>query len=384
MSELSFLHTDSYNETDLQSAVQRHFELLNIQIAPDARVVIKPNLIMRCGPERAATTHPAIVEAVVRQLQAMGVRDITIADSPGGLYTPQLLAAAYAATGMETVAKQYGVKLNTAVGSRELRGADAALCRTFDIIDPVADADCVINLCKLKTHCMTMLSCGVKNLFGCIPGLLKPQLHYRFPDTDAFARMLIDLSLLVRPALTIVDAVMAMEGNGPTGGRARPLGFTAAARFDGLYALDLVMAHLIGLTPRYVPTVADAIGRGLCPCDWSQAVVLGDTLPPPFDDFLPPDSKRLDFTNNIPAPLAVLVRRIQPKLAPRPHVRPRDCVGCGRCAESCPAKTIQIKNKKAKINLSNCIHCFCCQEMCPVRAIDVHTVKLFHLFSKSR
>lgn len=231
---------------------------------------------------------------------------------------------------------------------------------------------------------MTMLSCGVKNLFGCIPGLLKPQLHYRFPDTDAFARMLIDLSLLVRPALTIVDAVMAMEGNGPTGGRARPLGFTAAARFDGLYALDLVMAHLIGLTPRYVPTVADAIGRGLCPCDWSQAVVLGDTLPPPFDDFLPPDSKRLDFTNNIPAPLALLVRRIQPKLAPRPHVRPRDCVGCGRCAESCPAKTIQIKNKKAKINLSNCIHCFCCQEMCPVRAIDVHTVKLFHLFSKSR
>ena len=177
MSELSFLHTDSYNETDLQSAIQRHFELLNIQIAPDARVVIKPNLIMRCGPERAATTHPAIVEAVVRQLQAMGVRDITIADSPGGLYTPQLLAAAYAATGMETVAKQYGVKLNTTVGSRELRGADAALCRTFDIIDPVADADCVINLCKLKTHCMTMLSCGVKNLFGCIPGLLKPQLH---------------------------------------------------------------------------------------------------------------------------------------------------------------------------------------------------------------
>lgn len=382
MSELSFLHTGSYNGPDLQTVVQRHFELLNVQIASDARVVIKPNLIMRCGPERAATTHPALVEAVVRQLLTMGVRDITIADSPGGLYTPQLLTASYAATGMEAVAKRCGVRLNTAVGSRELRSTDAALCRSFDIIDPVADADCVINLCKLKTHCMTMLSCGVKNLFGCVPGLLKPQLHYRFPDAGAFARMLVDLSLLVRPVLTIVDAVTAMEGNGPTGGRARTLGFTAAARFDGLYALDLVMAHLIGLSPRHVPTIADAIGRGLCPEDWSQVTILGDALPELFDDFLPPDSKRLDFTNNIPAPLAALVRRIEPKLAPRPCVRARDCVGCGRCAESCPAKTIRIENKKAKINLSNCIHCFCCQEMCPVRAIDVRTTKLFRLFSQ--
>ena len=250
---------------------------------------------MRCPPERTATTHPAVIEAVVRQLQARGARRITIADSPGGLYTPQILSAAYEATGMAAVAGRTGASLNLSAGSRNVHVAEGALCRDFDVIDPVADADFVVNCCKLKTHCMTTLSCGVKNLFGCVPGLLKPQLHYRFPDGEQFARMLVDLSLLVKPGLTVADAVDAMEGDGPTGGRRRHVGLTAAARYDGLYALDLVLAGLIGLGPDRVPMLAEAVRRGLCPDGVSGVELLGDPLPPVIEDFLMPASKKLQF-----------------------------------------------------------------------------------------
>ena len=385
MKPVSLSKTESYDLPQMLEAVRRHLDLLDFRIDPGSKVVVKPNLIMRCRPDRTATTNPVVVEAVIRSIQAMGVSDITIADSPGGLYTPQVLAANYEQTGMKAVAERCGVALNLSCGSRTVRYEEGRLCRAFDLIDPIAGADVVINLCKLKTHCMTTLSCGIKNLFGCIPGLLKPQLHYRFPDGRQFAQMLVDLSLLVRPSLTLVDAVDAMEGAGPTGGSRRHIGLTAAAVGDGLYALDLMMAHLIGLGPEQVPMLADAVERGLCPARWEQIELTGDpdALSCAVTDFVMPASKTLDFTGNVPRPLAGLIRRLEPRLAPRPQVRGKDCVGCGRCAESCPAKTIVLENRRAKIDLSSCIHCFCCHEMCPVKAIDIKTTRIFRFLSKS-
>lgn len=376
MPKISILNTDSYDLPTVQTAVAGHFDALGFKIPPGARVVVKPNLIMRCTPQRCATTHPVVIEAVIRQLQSMGAGDITIADSPGGLYTPQLLTAAYEQTGMAGVAKRCGVKLNTDTSSRKLRIEDGKLCREFDIISPIADADIVVNVCKLKTHCMTTFSCGVKNLFGCVPGLLKPELHYRFPDEERFARMLVDLSLLVRPAITVVDGIDGMEGDGPTGGTPRHAGITAAAGYDALYSLDLVLAGMIGLPPESVMMLTEAMSRGLCPPDASQVEILGDPVPK-LERFVMPASKSLDFTGNVPRPLALIVRALKPILMPKPKIRLSDCIGCGKCAESCPAKTIAIENRKAHIDLSNCIRCFCCHEMCPVKAIDIKTPRFF-------
>ncbi len=376
---VSLCRTDSYAPEQMQQAVARHFKALAVSIDPNAKVVLKPNLIMRCTPARAATTHPALVEAVIYELQKSGVQHITIADSPGGGYTPQLLAANYEQSGMKAVAERCGVTLNLNCGSKTIPVENSVLCHRFDIIDPIVDADVVINLCKLKTHCMTTLSCGVKNLFGCIPGLLKPQLHYRFPDGAHFAQMLVDLSLLVRPTLTLVDAVDAMEGDGPTGGKPRHLGFTAAS--NNIYALDLVMAHLIGLSATQVPTLAEQVRRGLCPSNAAQVEQVGDPIPP-TQDFLMPASKKLDFTGNLPKPLAWVVGHFREQLAPRPRVRKTGCIGCGRCAESCPVQTIVLEDKKAKIVPEPCIRCFCCHEMCPVQAIEIYEFPLFRLFSK--
>lgn len=100
MKPVSLSKTESYDLPQMLEAVRRHLDLLDFRIDPGSKVVVKPNLIMRCRPDRTATTNPVVVEAVIRSIQAMGVSDITIADSPGGLYTPQVLAANYEQTGM--------------------------------------------------------------------------------------------------------------------------------------------------------------------------------------------------------------------------------------------------------------------------------------------
>ena len=77
---------------------------------------------------------------------------------------------------------------------------------------------------------MTGYSGGIKNMFGTIPGLEKPQLHYRWPDIDDFSRMLLEVAQTVNPQLTVIDAIDAMEGNGPTGGTVRPVSYTHLSR----------------------------------------------------------------------------------------------------------------------------------------------------------
>lgn len=383
MSQISLLETSAYDPLLLRASVESHFDNLGVCIPADAHVVIKPNLIMRCTPERAATPHPLLLEALLACLRDRGVRRITIADSPGGLYTPGILRGVYMQTGFWDAAEKYGAVCNTQAGSRERSRKENKLCHTFDIIDPVLEADCLISLCKLKTHCMMTFTCGVKNLFGCIPGLLKPQMHYRFPEEDRFAQMLVDLAETVRPDLTLVDGVVGMEGDGPTGGKPHPLGVTAAARYDGLYDLDLVLAHMIGISPAQAPTIREAMERGLCAGLPGQAAILGDTaLAGRTEPFRLPKGKELDFSANLPAPLGGLVRRMKPRLAPRPVVRRPDCIGCGKCAETCPAHVITMEGHKAEIHAEHCIRCFCCHELCPEKAIGIKAPSFFRMFSR--
>ena len=235
--------------------------------------------------------------------------------------------------------------------------------------NPVVQADLILSVGKLKTHCMTGLSGGVKNLFGCIPGLQKPQMHYRFQNTGDFCSMLVDLAQTVAPVLTIIDAVDAMEGNGPSGGTVRHTGCLIASRSP--FCLDLFLSRLIALKPQQAPTVLHSIRRGLCPDDPSMLRVLNpDSLPLTIPDFVHPQSKTVDFSGNLPPFLRPAVQKAAKLLSPRPVIDPERCIGCGKCAQSCPAQIILIQEHKAKIH-RGCIRCYCCHEMCPVRAIHI-------------
>lgn len=368
---------ESYDPALLDRAMEAHFAALEVDglLRPGMKVVLKPNLVMKRRPEEATTTHPAVVAAVVRVLRRRGIEDITLADSPGGLYNAGVLSALYASTGMKEAARAESFALNLDTGFQNRTAVQAVRCHSFDIINPLAEADLIINLCKLKTHAMTGLSGACKNMFGAVPGLKKPELHCQFPDKAAFGEMLVDLCCLVRPALTIVDAVECMEGNGPTGGSRRHMGLTAAGRNP--FSLDLILCRLIGVEPHTVSTCLSAVERGLCPQSSEAVELTGDPIEAYATAFQPPDSRSVDFTDRVPGFLRRPAAAVLKRVAPKPVVRLNDCVGCGKCAESCPQHIISLVGRKAHIQYRSCIRCYCCHEMCPVRAIDLKRFALF-------
>ena len=370
---ISAIAVKSYNRALLEAAIRRHFAELNIaeKLNPAMRVLLKPNLLMKRTPEEGTTTHPELVRAVAVVLKEHGINDITIADSPSGPYQKKPLEAIYAATGMARVASETGAKLALSTGWETVPNTvPNSLCKEFNIISPVRQADFIINLPKLKTHVLTALSGGVKNLFGCVPGLQKPEMHLRFPDSERFGRMLLELAGCVCPALTIADAVVSMEGDGPSAGSLRQTGWTLAA--ENIYALDMALCQLIGIAPEQVQTVRLAVLEGNSPREYKELTYVGDGQPPPVTDYRIPATGLVRGAGMLlPSFLSRPFRRAAMWFAPRPVICSQSCIGCGKCAESCPAKVIELVHSKAKIDYNGCIRCFCCHEMCPVRAVEI-------------
>lgn len=249
--------------------------------------------------------------------------------------------------------------------------------RAFTYTSWLSKADAIIDFAKLKTHGMAGMTCAVKNFFGTIPGTRKPEMHYMYPNTADFCSMLVDLALYNKPRLTLVDAVDCMEGNGPTQGTLRHMGALLAA--DTPFNADLVCAHLIGMDANDAPTVAESIRRGLCPADWRELEIDGDPdifALPDFEKL--PISSKIDFTNKLPV-VGALLRR---GFGTGPKIDRSKCVGCGKCAEVCPAGAAHVEHGKAAIDAKKCIRCFCCQEFCPKGAVSVHRPLLARLLSR--
>ena len=356
-----------YNPAQLSAAVDDAFTCLGIDIKSFAgkRILIKPNLLMKRKPEEATTTHPEVVRAIIKALKAAGADNITIADSPGGPYAKQYLSMIYNDAGYTKLAAEENVSLNFDTGFERFPCTDGETCKSFNIIGPIINADVVINVAKLKTHAMTGLSGAVKNLFGAVPGLQKPEMHLQYPHISDFCNMLVDLCLTVRPTICFVDAIVSMEGDGPSGGTPKSTGLLFASANP--YALDRVLCKTINLDESSVYTVVHSLRRGLCAEKFSDIKLCGDALTV-FDDFRMPASHNVNMFEKLPKPITAVMKRIFEK---KPKITCKKCVGCGKCAESCPAHTIAMENRKAKIAYKKCIKCFCCHEMCPVKAIEI-------------
>lgn len=364
--DVAVVRCKTYNVEAVKPALEEALNAVNGLdfVMPGMKIIIKPNLVSFKKPDAAATTHPALLEALVEMLLARGA-DVTIGDSPGGPHSLPLLNRVYAATGMDRLEK-LGAKLNRNMNEKTVDFPEGKVLKNFTYTEYLDEADAIIDFCKLKSHGMLGMSAAVKNLFGTIPGLKKPEVHYKFQNDAEFADMLVDLNEYFKPRLAICDAVVGMEGNGPTAGTPRQIGAIIASK--STYYADVVGAELIGMNIDGLPTLQAAYERGFAPSSSKNLRVYGDIRALTVDDFKAPPVRGLSFMRKG----NVLHFISKAALEHKPTLKKRLCVGCGECARMCPAKAIEMKNKKPHINREKCIRCFCCQEFCPRAAMVAH------------
>jgi Pyruvate/2-oxoacid:ferredoxin oxidoreductase delta subunit len=247
--------------------------------------------------------------------------------------------------------------------------------QSFTIALGVLETDGIINLPKLKTHNLTRMTGAVKNLYGCIPGALKKALHMLNPTAQAFSRMLVSLSLLLRPRLHIMDGIVAMEGNGPAGGDPRPMGVLLFSTDP--VALDALMCRLVELDPLYMPSARPGRAWGLGTYVPEEIDLLGDDWLQAADgDFRVSRGSVLDLSG--PGMLTYMNNLI----GRRPVIDHSTCTRCGRCVEACPLDPKAVgwrdgnKERAPAYSYLRCIRCYCCQEACLQGAISVRSTIL--------
>jgi len=362
LSDVSLACCADYEPERVGQAVRRAVDLLggiSAFVKPGDRVLIKPNLLKACSPSGAVTTHPEILRAVIRLVREAGGKAL-VGDSPGFGELRKVCER----SGIMDVVLQEGATL--ADMEEAVAVKNNGQFQRFEIARAVHEADLVLNLPKLKTHGMMTLTGAVKNLFGCIPGRRKVQWHFNTGvNRDAFARMLVELSALIKPRLTIMDAIVGMEGNGPGSGDPRPIGVVLAGQDP--VALDVVSGAMVGVDPSLLYVVRAAAAAGIGETQLERIRILGAALESVMvSGFRLPPQEHLEW--RVPEWTRGFLKDA---LTTRPVIDHARCIRCGICQGHCPQGAIDSAAGRLEIRYRNCIRCFCCQEFCPQGAITV-------------
>jgi uncharacterized protein (DUF362 family)/NAD-dependent dihydropyrimidine dehydrogenase PreA subunit len=368
--KVSIAKCDSYDAAKVRSAVEESVNLLGgigQFISPGDKVFLKVNLLMPKAPDDAVTTHPSVVKAVIQLLEGAGAK-VVVGDSPAMGFTKQRLEKCYKKSQMYEAIEGTKAELNWNLGTVRVSYPEGKLIKNFEIIEVAASANKIVSLPKLKTHSFTIFTGAVKIHYGLIPGYSKAAYHAKLPDAKDFSEMLLDVALWAKPALVIMDGIIGMEGAGPSGGDPKKIGAILASADPT--AMDVVATTLVKMDPLGVPTISNAVARGISTGKIGDVDVVGASL----EDFAEVKFKCTKAkVSNLPAAAPeFLIRR----WTRRPVPDPARCIACGECARMCPKKCIKIEAKGtvkpiAVMDYKKCIRCYCCHEICPEKAVNL-------------
>jgi len=376
MSTVSIIRCCSYNYKDVEFAVKEAIKKIGGTekfFKSGQKVLIKPNILSAKLPEKAVTTHPEIIRAIIRIVKSAGAVP-SVGESPGG-----------AVSGAERFWDKCGIKKVCEEENCEMLFFEktGAVCvqsknpknkslKTLEIARPCLEYDCVITVPKFKTHNLVFLTGAVKNLYGCIPGLRKSMYHKHAPHPIDFSEILVDILAIVKPKLSIMDAVVGMEGEGPAAGKVRDIGLIMAS--DDAVAMDTVMCEISNFNINKMYHLLSASASGLGCSDISKIEITGEKLetvriknfkvPPNFLPYMVP-KKFAKFMGNFISALPVMDKK--------------KCTKCMTCIKACPMKAIELKNIP-KVDKSKCILCLCCNELCPENAVKIRYSILIRIF----
>ena len=378
---------DGYEQEKVDSAMEAGFNLLGgIKkfVKKGQTVALKVNLVHKATPEEATTTHPSVVLAVAKIIKSVGA-DCFIVDSAGGAYNASAMAPIYKAAGMLELNEKYGIKINDNYNSFKAP-VNGKVSKEIELLDALEKADVIFNLCKLKTHGFTGISNAVKNMYGAIPGLVKVEYHAKFPSLDTFNDNLYDIHNYYgkKLCLHISDAIIGMEGAGPTHGTPRKIGLLMMGSNPA--CLDVVGCRLMNVDPMTIPTIEEGIKYGYLTENLDIQTVGDD-----YTKFVLKDYKSIKPNRYTPFASAVpqfLQKIVTSWMTQRPTIPCKKCKGCAKCFNHCPMKAIEMKtNKKGKryavIDYNKCIRCYCCQELCPFGVVKIKTGWIYKLRHKN-
>ncbi|MBU0634580.1 MAG: DUF362 domain-containing protein [Candidatus Omnitrophica bacterium] len=355
MSTVSLVRCADYNFQQTYKAVKAAIGLvggIDKFVLPGQKVLIKPNLLRAARPDEAVTTHPEFVRAVIRVFKEKETQ-IFVGDSPAGLVK---IDAVYEKCGITQVCREEKVNLVKFDRIIEINGIPfAELLRQVDVC---------VSLPKFKTHNLTTITAGVKNVFGFIPGLYKVYCHKQAPNHREFSSLIAKIYGMVRPHLTILDAIEAMDGDGPSSGRPIKIGLVLAA--SDAVALDSVISKIVGLNAGDVVSTREAYKLGLGEADIAKINIVGEKIGEVLAaGFKPPRIAKLFKLPNI---ISRTILKVIPLVI---GIDRKRCNLCFMCKNSCPQQAIILASDKLSINPQRCILCFCCGEVCPNNAIYI-------------
>lgn len=380
-STVSLISCDEYNEEKIFNAVKTAVDLvggIKSFVSAGSRVLIKPNLLSGKPPENAVTTHPTVLSAVVKLVREAGGIPV-VGDSPAveGNNNFEKFKKVCEVTGIIDVVNKLNVELVHFNASRvEIENPAGKVFKKFIVTGELQKCDLIINLCKLKTHGLALITGAVKNIFGTVPGLLKGQYHMRVPHRPEFSQMVVDLYQAVRPALSIMDAVVGMDGNGPGSGNPRQIGAIIAS--TDAVALDSVACQICDKDPYLLLTCKYGEEQGVGIADPKKINIVGE----PVEKFKVKDFEVLVEDVSRKPVMRFIINTFREKTTAKPVVDYKKCTKCGTCYESCVPKAISMPDGYPDINYNVCIKCYCCHEVCPDGAITLKKGFLYSLLAK--
>lgn len=372
--KVAVVRCPDYDVENLSRSIHRSLDLLgglSAFIKPRSKVFVKINhLSPSSHPDRAILTHPLFTQEVLRLLRDYDV-DITVGDDIHSRGEDGFLTSGY-----RRLCAEMGIRLINLkeTGFAEVLIRGVVLEKAF-IARPFLEADFVLNLPKLKTHSFTIFTGAVKNMFGVIPYGLRLNYHRRFIRNDVFSQMLVDLFSCVPPYLTIMDAVVGMEGEGPSSGAPKNIGLILAS--PDAVALDAAATRIVGYEPLRVFTTYYAHERGLGVGDINLIEIAGEKIEDvEVKNFRHSAVAVSLFRKKLPS---FLYAYLQEQLRLTPEVLKKNCTACLECVDICPLQAISLPEKVAWIDEKKCIHCLCCHEVCRFEAIRLKQLPLGRL-----
>ncbi len=337
-----------YNLREIKEFLHNYF-INNNLILKNEKILLKPNLISPKTADKGVNTHPAVIQAVGEYLKDFNNK-IFIGDSPG----VGTLKLNLKVSGILEVVKKLDISIYNFKKCIEIKKENNKILKNFKIADAAFNFDRIINIAKLKTHCMTDITLCVKNCYGFIVGREKVKYHLKAGhNINLFADILIDIFETVNPEINIIDGILGMEGNGPTSGNRKY--FKIFGISQNGYLLDRAVERLVGFKRKTVVSY-QATKRGL----------LDESLIPELNLKLQKIKRAKSKSARFRIP-----KFITDIFMAKPSINNKVCKKCMKCFNSCPPQAIIYKDGKLEIDYLKCIRCFCCHELCIYGAVDI-------------